>query len=59
MKAVLCPVCGGKGTIPPIGCQSYAYGDICHACGGQGWVCVPDEQEYPNYPIYQPPKTTG
>ena len=39
MKAVLCPVCNGKGTtksIDPTETSEYK----CHGCGGKGWVEV-------------------
>ncbi|MFH1231242.1 MAG: hypothetical protein V1709_07065 [Planctomycetota bacterium] len=42
-KAVLCPVCGGSGTIQPYDDgQSPAVPQpvICHGCGGKGWVEV-------------------
>lgn len=45
MKAQTCPVCNGKGkikenqgsytTLP----EQY---NICHGCGGKGWLTVPD-----------------
>ena len=43
MKAVLCPVCNGKGRIY----GGYESGteplETCHGCGGKGWVEVHEE----------------
>lgn len=43
-KAVICPVCSGKGMIreyPELGYATISYHDnICHGCGGKGWVEV-------------------
>ena len=33
-RAVLCPVCCGKGKVN---------GKLCHGCNGKGWVTVYDE----------------
>ena len=38
-KAVLCPICGGKGKIPnPDPTASVEI--TCRGCGGKGWVEV-------------------
>ena len=34
-RAVICPVCGGKGKYK---------GKICHGCNGRGWVTIYDEE---------------
>jgi len=50
MKAVLCPVCNGRGKVPPEGHYTGTT-DVwptCHGCGGRGWVTVP---EYAFLPI--------
>jgi len=47
MKAVICPVCNGKGTIcdHEIGMPLYLHPTCptCHGCNGKGWVEVQDE----------------
>lgn len=57
MKAVLCPVCLGKGRIPdesfkgttsPIDKQ-------CHGCVGKGWVEVRENTHFTFYPYPYPP----
>ena len=50
MKAVICPVCGGSGTVseplaPSSSTSSSGNSPIvatCHGCGGSGWVSVPE-----------------
>ena len=45
MRAVICPVCCGKGTIIKgslSGISSSNEEVTCHGCGGSGWVIVPD-----------------
>ena len=43
MRAVLCPVCNGKGVIYGIA-ESGAYPSTqCHGCGGKGWVEVSND----------------
>lgn len=42
MKAVLCPVCNGGGTIPTSG-TAVAPEKTCHGCDGKGWVTVPED----------------
>ena len=43
-RAVICPVCGGKGAIEES--EPYTttspYKRTCHGCGGRGWVEVGD-----------------
>jgi DnaJ-class molecular chaperone len=42
-KAVICPICGGKGKIPTDSgwlSTSVPEPKICHGCGGRGWVEV-------------------
>jgi hypothetical protein len=52
MHAEKCPVCEGKGVVPP---EEVA---ICHGCGGKGWVEVQGDSRpvtrpyYPYYPYY-------
>ena len=36
-KAVICPVCNGTGKVPT---ASSAAVQICHGCGGLGWVTI-------------------
>ena len=52
MKAVICPVCCGTGTIKDYGnpnTTTVITEKTCHGCGGCGWVCVPgDYNHYPN-----------
>ncbi len=45
-----CPVCNGRGKLPldlekgvhGTG-ELSSYSQICHGCGGKGWVVVPDD----------------
>ena len=47
MKAVLCPVCNGRGALPPRGeCADY-HETPCCGCGGKGWVEVGEDSPYP------------
>jgi len=40
-KAVICPVCGGRGRVlPPVLYNDENEGKICHGCSGRGWVEV-------------------
>jgi DnaJ-class molecular chaperone len=40
-RAVLCPVCTGRGTITNQSlATTYAGEDTCHGCHGSGWVTV-------------------
>jgi len=46
MKAVICPVCCGRGTIvnTGLGGTTAVITEIkCHGCHGCGWVCVPGD----------------
>jgi len=45
-----CPVCGGRGKLPPeLGEEVNGTGELvrfvnlCHGCDGKGWVVVPDD----------------
>lgn len=40
MQAVLCPVCNGRGKLPPQENFTGYYEIPCHGCGGKGWVSV-------------------
>ncbi len=59
-KAVLCPVCSGKGILitesksnPTMSAQN-----TCHGCNGKGWVEVGDNvPHYPQLPWYLPVHT--
>lgn len=42
-KAVLCPVCIGKGLIMDINANSTQPTKTCHGCNGKGWVEVSNE----------------
>lgn len=44
MKAVLCPVCGGKGKLF-IANSATIDSICCHGCNGTGWVEVHDDNE--------------
>ena len=44
MKAVLCPVCFGKGKIANLDKISNAGKVSCHGCFGRGWVEVHEER---------------
>lgn len=57
-----CPVCGGTGRVPFYPYHGFTsnnnLNNICHGCGGKGWVTVIDE---PNLnipetiqPVYEP-----
>jgi len=52
MKAVLCPVCLGKGRIPDESSPGTTspVSKPCHGCGGRGWVEVHEDYNYPPYP---------
>jgi len=47
MKAVLCPLCNGRGTIfssQNLGSSSATLYEVpCHGCHGCGWVTVPED----------------
>jgi len=55
MKAVLCPVCNGKGTIcdHEIGTPQYLHPTcpICHGCNGLGWVEVHEQLLISSEPV--------
>ena len=45
MQPYLCPVCQGKGTVPPgfygdanAGSSTAAFRETCRACGGSGYI---------------------
>ena len=47
MKADLCPVCQGSGYKGYFGVTNRPFQgsgcyELCHGCGGQGWVAVPE-----------------
>lgn len=44
MRAVLCPVCDGKGKIndPLTVAATSTVKVVCHGCQGRGWVEVSD-----------------
>lgn len=41
-----CPVCGGKGRLPEELLEEEVFINICHGCGGIGWIVVPDDCIY-------------
>jgi len=49
MKAVICPVCNGTGKYTrfpdPSGTNAAEYEQICHGCGGKGYVVIPEKEE--------------
>jgi len=58
MKAVLCPVCSGKGSIFTPDTYSTGGGEtkVCHGCAGKGWVEVHEDIAIPGYyPCYYIP----
>jgi len=60
MKAVICPICWGSGKYvrPEHGyTDSSPKEEICHGCGGKGWVTVPEDNF--NYSTYIVPETTN
>jgi len=60
MKAVLCPVCNGRGTIHMEGFYSTCLERTCHGCNGQGWVVVPEcPGDIPFTPYKEPNTTAG
>jgi len=44
-----CPVCNGRGTIPNPSDVTSPIEVPCHACGGCGYIFVPDESYCPYY----------
>jgi hypothetical protein len=48
MKAVLCPVCSGKGKVVNDNCSTSqgSYQETCHGCWGKGWVEVCEDNFY-------------
>jgi len=68
MKAVVCPVCGGKGTVPagfyddwPVAFFTGSE-EFCKTCGGLGYIYVLNYAYYRDVPdysqYYSNPKTT-
>lgn len=57
-----CPVCNGRGTVPPGFYDDGTTTDVrqtCRACGGKGVIIVPEPSIYPSCkparrPIYPP-----
>jgi len=50
MKAVLCPVCNGKGKLGPQEDFSDYYERPCHGCAGwgsKGWLLIPEQENLP------------
>ena len=47
MKAVLCPICNGKGVV----WGGFESGGVpCHGCaewGSKGWLLVPEQEDLP------------
>lgn len=41
-RAVVCPICGGKGRIPNPNNVTAPIEVTCHGCFGRGWVEVSD-----------------
>ena len=50
MKAVICPVCDGRGEIKEATIEGVVTTKIttrlCHGCGGKGWVAVANDREF-------------
>ena len=58
MKAVICPVCKGEGTLSKklkgwTTNNNAKKPEICHGCNGKGWVMVPESGGF----TLRPPKT--
>ena len=52
MKAVLCPICNGKGEVTP-NWDSWDHRTLvkCHGCDGKGWVEITEgESQWKPYP---------
>jgi len=48
-----CPICNGNGTVErDTGTAAGRVNEICHGCGGKGWITV---ESFNNYPIRQDP----
>ena len=47
MKASLCPVCNGRGKLPPQQDFSDYFETTCHGCAGKGWVEVQEDSPLP------------
>ena len=54
-RAVLCPVCQGKGVIYGPAPLGTAFDTQCHGCAGKGWVEIVDAQELSWMPLNQCP----
>lgn len=47
-----CPICLGRGTVPPKENCTAGYEETCYGCSGRGWVPVQDnENAYTFWPI--------
>lgn len=44
--AEICPVCGGRGRVTINVNLTAPLEQLCHGCGGKGWIEVQDEQPY-------------
>ena len=53
-KAVLCPVCNGRGTTKSIDLMEAGAEYPCNGCGGKGWVEVREDSPLPFYWIPGP-----
>lgn len=53
-RAVLCPICNGKGKVPKDYPNHSDEEKTCHGCGGKGWVEVSDPYYAPPYPYPVP-----
>ena len=74
MKPHICPVCNGRGTVPPGFynpspdgvhgiTQTDCHTETCRSCGGKGYILVPEEVlSIPSVwildPDYKPPTFT-
>ena len=50
-QAVKCPICEGSGKV----LDSLGKSQVCHGCGGRGWVEVRDTPPYPSPWWPEPP----
>jgi len=50
-----CPLCLGTGNKNGVESNPFGTTEICHGCGGKGWVEVTEESEMYNFWLSYPP----